>query len=263
MPAHPNVAFPGSRPDARRQLRRFVQRVLNYAKPQPSFKPLTVQDILGSQSGRGVVDQFNDLWYRSGVARQLVWRGDLIQKNPCDLWMVLDLFQKIRPTVLVETGTDRGGSASFYADMFKTLGMTATVVTVDINPKWSFDPESKNIQSIVGYSTDAPVFDKVRAAVASALARSPGPVMVMLDSDHSEENVTKELALYSELVTPGSYLIVEDTNINGHPSSPGTGPGPWEAVDAFLKTRSDFVADQDCERFLLTFFPRGWLKRVR
>jgi cephalosporin hydroxylase len=61
----------------------------------------------------------------------------------------------------------------------------------------------------------------------------------------------------------GGYLIVQDTNINGHPVLPGWGPGPWEAVDEFLKTTDAFEIDRSRERFLFTFSPNGYLKRVK
>lgn len=60
--------------------------------------------------------------------------------------MIVELFQHVKPSVLIETGTHRGGSAPFYAD-----------ITIDINPKWSFDPADKGIISIVGYSSDESV----------------------------------------------------------------------------------------------------------
>ena len=58
------------------------------------------------------------------------------------------------------------------------------------------------------------------------------------------------------------WAIRKDTNVNGHPSSPKHGPGPWEAVQRFLASNPDFERDTACERHLLTFFPSGWLKRV-
>ena len=66
--------------------------------------------------------------------------------------------------------------------------------------------------------------------------------MVTLDSDHSEENVTRELQLYCPFVTPDSYLVVEDTNVNGHPAAEDHGPGPWEAVEKFLTAHTAFPA---------------------
>jgi cephalosporin hydroxylase len=249
-------------PRLRLQARRFLQRAAAFVKPAKVFIPITIDQVLSSGEGMSLVDQFNTFYCRSGTPGELSWRGDTVSKNPCDLWMVVELFQRVRPSVVVETGTHMGGSASFYADVLRMLGIEATVITIDINPKWSFDPERKGITSIVGYSTGATVHDKASRAVAGALAQHAGPVMVMLDSDHREENVTRELELYAPFVTVGSYLIVEDTNVNGHPSSPGFGPGPWEAVEKFLSIRTDFQADRDCERFLLTFHPRGWLKRL-
>ena len=82
------------------------------------------------------------------------------------------------------------------------------------------------------------------------MLQSKDTVMVDLDSDHSKEHVLKELRLYAPLVT--EYLIVEDTNTSG----------PREAVDEFLKDNTQFIQDKSKEKFLLTFNPSGWLRRI-
>jgi cephalosporin hydroxylase len=87
-------------------------------------------------------------------------------------------------------------------------------------------------------------------------------VLVILDSDHSRDHVLEEMRMYADLVTPDSYLIVEDTNVNGHPVFPEFGPGPMEAVDAFLAERSDFIIDRSREKLLMTFNPGGYLKKA-
>ena len=85
--------------------------------------------------------------------------------------------------------------------------------------------------------------------------------MVILDSDHSCEHVLSELRLYAPLVSPGSSLVVEDTNINGHPVDPRFGAGPHEALELFLPEHPEFSRDAGCEKFYLTFNPGGFLRR--
>jgi cephalosporin hydroxylase len=244
-------------------LRGYINRVLNFIRPKPRFMPLSVNSILESQGGLDLVEKFNDLFYSSGVVGNLTWRGIPMMKNPCDLWMMLELFQLLNPRVILETGTHHGGSATFFADMMALFELPCKVITIDINPKWSFDPASKGIVSLVGYSTNPAIVKRASQEISSALTQMPGNIIVTLDSDHSKSNVLSELRLYSPFVTIGSYLIVEDTNVNGHPSLPSHGPGPWEAVEEFVKEVKDFEIDRNCERFLVTSNPNGWLRRIQ
>jgi cephalosporin hydroxylase len=88
-------------------------------------------------------------------------------------------------------------------------------------------------------------------------------VLVILDSDHSRDHVLAELRAYADLVTVGSYVVVEDTNVNGHPAYPEFGPGPMEAVDAFLAEDDRFEVDAGPGEVLHDLQPRGYLKKVR
>ena len=106
-----------------------------------------------------------------------------------------------------------------------------------------------------------PVSPEVISEIAQRVGS--GTVLVTLDSLHTKEHVLKEMNLYSRFVTPGSYLIVQDTNINGHPVYPTFGPGPMEAMEEFLKSNRDFEVDRSREKYMLTAYPSGFLKKTR
>jgi cephalosporin hydroxylase len=129
------------------------------------------------------------------------------------------------------------------------------VVTVDVDVKPG-RPEHPRISYVTGSSVDPAVVARVRDEVGSRRA------MVVLDSDHHAAHVHAEILAYSPLVHRDDYLIVEDTNVNGHPVFPDFGPGPMEAVERFLSTTDAFVVDARCERFLMTLHPRGYLRRT-
>ena len=87
-------------------------------------------------------------------------------------------------------------------------------------------------------------------------------MLVILDSDHSRDHVLDELrTLRRRGCRPARYLIVEDTNVNGHPVFPEHGPGPMEALEEFLAETEDFEIDPAREKFFLTFNPRGFLRK--
>lgn len=202
-----------------------------------------------------IVRVFHRLYYGSSSRTwsNTYWFGTQTQKCPLDLWVYQEILHEVRPAAIVETGTASGGSALFLASLCDLLG-TGEIVTVDIDDRPR--PSHPRVTYLSGSSTAPEVVSRVKELVDDR-----SPVLVILDSDHSQAHVRGELAAYAHLVTSGSYLIVEDSNINGHPVLPQFGPGPMEAIDEFLAGSSDFEIDRSREKFLLTFNPRGFLRR--
>jgi cephalosporin hydroxylase len=201
-------------------------------------------------------DGFHNYYYEQEVWKKTRWLGVEIFKLPLDLFVYQELLYELKPDVVVEAGTLYGGSAYFFATMMDQWNK-GKVVTIDIEEQPN-RPQHPRITYLLGSSTSPEIFAKVKSLIPDGAT-----VMVVLDSDHSRNHVLNELRMYHPLVSPGHYLIAEDTNVNGHPVLPGFGPGPWEAVEAFLKENSDFEADRSREKFLVTFNPRGYLRKKR
>lgn len=204
-------------------------------------------------------DQFQLLYYHVSMKtwKDTWYRGFPTYKCPTDMWVYQELIDTLRPGLVVETGTFRGGSALFIADRLETLGH-GEVVTIDVDAQPD-RPEHPRLTYLLGSSVGATVLDEVRRR----LPADGSPVLVILDSDHSQAHVAAELAAYSSIVTVGSYLVVEDTNVNGHPAARDHGPGPFEAVQDFLATDPGYEVDEHCERYYLTQNPSGYLRRIR
>ena len=89
-----------------------------------------------------------------------------------------------------------------------------------------------------------------------------GPVMVILDSDHSQQHVRRELDCYTPMVTPGSYCLVQDGVIDTLSVFRRYRPGPLPAIEDFLRTTELFELDEErCKRFVILHHPKGWLRR--
>lgn len=206
-------------------------------------------------TNENVVRAFHRMYYDSNVYRRTYWRGVETQKCPLDLWIYQEILHERRPDVIVETGTFSGGSALYLASLFDLLGR-GRVITVDIAPQPN-RPAHSRITYIEGLSSTSPE----AVTKVNAMIKGGEEVMVILDSDHSRDHVLGELRIYGKMVTPGQYLIVEDTNINGHPALREFGPGPMEALDLYLKEDDAFEIDSTREKFYMTFNPRGYLRK--
>lgn len=184
------------------------------------------------------------------------WLGVPVKKCPLDLWIYQEIIYETKPNVIVEAGTGKGGSAYFFASLLDLMG-SGRVLTIDVEDR-AGKPRHERITYLRGSSTSDETIQMVRS-----LIREGDKAMVSLDSNHTKPHVLDELRLYGGLVTVGNYLVLEDTNLNGHPVRPNCGPGPMEALGEFLKENSSFVPDLSREKFGLTFNPRGYLKRIQ
>jgi cephalosporin hydroxylase len=186
------------------------------------------------------------------------WLRVPLVKTVADIVALQEVISETRPELIVETGVYVGGSALLFASIQEMMGIAGRVIAVDmdlsfVNDRVRRDPR---IELIEGGSTDPEVLARIRDAAQGKR------VMVDLDADHRAHHVLQELRVYSPLVTPGCYLIVEDGILGGRPVRPEAAPGPSDALDAWLAENPPFEPDRWRERFLLTQNPRGYLRRM-
>ncbi len=198
---------------------------------------------------------FEELVVKTKNFGAVTWLGQPIWQNVLDLWTIQETIALVKPSLLIECGTNRGGSSMFYAQLFDLMG-DGQVITVDVERLHSLS--HPRITYLIGSSTSEEILDVMRKRVAACT----GPIMVILDSDHSEAHVRRELEHYAPLVTPGSYCLVQDGVIDTLPNFRRGRPGPLPAIKDFLKSTDDFEVDTErCERFLISHHPKGWLKK--
>ncbi len=210
---------------------------------------------------QAIIDGFHRLWFGSPHTwSSNRFLGYSIRQCPLDLWLYQELLHRERPCHVIQTGVAAGGSVLYFAHLLDMVGAAPhqLVIGIDI----ALTPEARSlthprIRLIEGSSTAPATVARVARLCAGA------PCLVVLDSEHTRGHVLQELELYERFVQPGGHLVVEDTNLNGHPVREDFGPGPREAVEQFLQRHRDFVRDDALwERNLFSFHAGGWLRRT-
>lgn len=188
------------------------------------------------------------------ILHQTTYLGVPTQKNPLDLWVYQEIIVELRPDVVIEIGNAAGGALLYLADVCDGI-RSGRVFGVDPD-RSRLSPKARNHPRTWLFTGNAVVQFQV-------VCDRIGPretALVIEDSSHTYANTLSCLRLYSQLVKPGGYYVVEDT-ICHHGLDAGPDPGPYEAVQAFLAEAPDFEADRTRESFGLTWNPGGFLRR--
>jgi cephalosporin hydroxylase len=202
------------------------------------------------------IDQFNEIDQWSLKLREkqpIYFLGLPMMQIPTDNWLMSELMSEVEPDYVVEAGTLYGGSAVFYAAMLEFINPDGKVLTVDINeeqipaeakshPLWS-----RRVKFYLGSSIAPEIHEQLKAEIGEGKR-----VFVTLDTLHAPKHVASELELYSRLVSPGSYMILQDTFYEGLP----------EVLDEFLAKHPDWerVSELD-DRFIFTKYRGGFLRK--
>lgn len=211
-----------------------------------------------------VIERFHEIAYGLGTW-QNHWLGIPAMQNPNDAWIIQEIISETKPDLIIEAGTAMGGSALVWATILREVNPSGRIITIDIvnNSKEvrKLALAREMIQFIIGSSTDPKVVSEISGEAKGKR------VLVILDSNHTRDHVLEELRSYTPLIQIGGYVVVQDSDIYGHPIyltyGEPKGPGPYEAIDAFMAENHSFEIDLSRERLLYTTNPHGYLKRVR
>jgi len=189
---------------------------------------------------------------------RVTWLGRPIWQNVTDAWLIQEAIVHDDVDFVVECGTNRGGSAFYMASIFDLMGR-GRVLTIDVETLADF--EHPRIEFLIGSSTDQAIVNTVRDRIERA---HPKHVLVVLDSDHSQSHVEREMRLYAEFLKVGEYMHVQDGCADELAIFAHARPGPLRAIERFVAHDSRFVVDEErSRRYLVSHSPKGWLRRVR
>lgn len=208
-----------------------------------------------------VAAEYHKWFYGTLTWHTTTWMGLPCWKSVSDMWNYQEILFSLKPSLVIEFGTYCGGSALFFASIVRQIGQPFKVLSVDISHKF-LDPAAG--QDDIWFVESSSVDPAVAERIQRLKIEFPGPIFAILDSDHTSDHVLAEMKLLRPLLSAGDYLIVEDSNINGHPVMPGWGAGPYEAIEAYEQEfPNDYEHDRVREnKFGWTFAPNGFLIRT-
>lgn len=231
-------------------------------------KVLTVDDI---------VYGYERLFETRAMYSAINFMGVALQQDPNDAFVIADMLWRVQPDLVIELGTSGGGSAHFFAHIMEAYNSEAKILTMDPSilkltdkkplVNWNFreirlmcphcvaakDTEIWSRGKIRFLRNDP--LDPEAVAIAEAMAANATRVVVIEDSAHKYKMVLDNIRTYGRFVTPGSYMLVQDTR-----------SGRWEpaaAVSKFLDLPegAEFRVDRRWEYLLYTQHTGGWLRR--
>lgn len=226
-------------------------------------------DIIKSASNVSDVKKlFLSIDYSLTFAPWNYWLGIKILKSPLDLMILQEIMFEKKPDTIIECGTAFGGSALYMATLMDLMSIDGKIITIDRYECQASAFHKRDIIKMNGKMTDVdsdvyqiPIHPKITFihsnCLTATIPETGTKTMVILDCDHSADHVYKELQRFSEFVTPGQYLIVEDTDAQDE-----EGGGPAAAIKRFLSENKNFKVDKSREKYGISTSLGGYLLRI-
>jgi cephalosporin hydroxylase len=204
---------------------------------------------------------YHSWYYNTRVWEQTTWMGIITHKFPMDMWNYQEILVSLQPSLLIEFGTCHGGSALFFSSVLQQIGRPYVVISVDINA--SGISEKAKADPNIRLLTMSSASPEARESIKILRENYAGPAFAILDSDHSKQHVLAEMKNLRDILVAGDYVVVEDSNVNGHPVLKSFGPGPYEAVEEYFRLfPHDYEHDFEREgKFGVSAAPNGFLRR--
>jgi cephalosporin hydroxylase len=201
-------------------------------------------------------EMFFDINTISEGHHKVTYRGIKTIKCPFDYVIYQMLLFDVKPDLIIEIGTNHGGAALYMANMLDIIG-EGEIHTIDIK-EYEINDLVKNHPRIKRFLGGYENYDL-------NLAKGFNRVMVIDDGSHTYDDVMSALGIFKDIVSVGSYFIVEDGALDKIGLGPQYGGGPNKAIFEFLDDNPNYVIDKNLCNFFgtnATFNTNGYLKKI-
>ena len=184
------------------------------------------------------------------------YKGISAIKCPFDYILYQMIIFEVKPELIIEIGTNKGGSTLYLADLLE-INRKGHIHTIDV-------PSNKEDELLHKHPRIS-VFKSGFINYDIKSLKEYAPIIVIEDGSHIYEDSLTALQLFAPYVTKNSYYIVEDGIVNELGREKEFNGGPQKAIRNFLKKNSNFIIDRKwCDFFghNATFNINGYLKRV-
>ena len=186
------------------------------------------------------------------------YKGIACLKDPIDLAIFTKLVWDLRPGTLIEIGSNRGGSALWFADQLSAVGLKCPVLSIDLQPPDIADPR---IEFLAGDA--ARLGECLSQFRLTPLAH---PWLVVEDSAHLFSVTKAAIRFFADTMRTGDVLVVEDGVIDDLGLTVSYDGGPNRAVAEFIAADPGTfrVTKEYCDMFgtNATYNPNGYLVRL-
>lgn len=186
----------------------------------------------------------------------MTYRGFPIRKCPFDYVIYQMIIFEVKPDLIIEIGTDKGGATLYLADLLDVLG-NGIIHTIDIK-----DELGETIKKHKRIKTFHEGWQKYNLQNLDDFEK----ILIIEDSTHYYKDTLDILNLFSKRINVGSYFIIEDGIIDKLGLKNTYFGGPVKAINEFLKQNDDYIIDKKwCDFFgtNATFNINGYLKRIK
>mmetsp|Transcript_20488 Transcript_20488/g.35217 ORF Transcript_20488/g.35217 Transcript_20488/m.35217 type:complete len:364 (-) Transcript_20488:592-1683(-) len=222
------------------------------------------------------MDAVSMAWYKyyndRGLYKRTMWAGAQSLQPPLDAWILQEIVFEVKPDLIIEIGTFTGGSAVFFSHMMEIYNTNARILTFDIRdvyqnylsetrgpcPKCIAANETSLWKRVDFVQGDANTPEN--RALCRDRASKAKTVLVNIDGQHLYEDIKRDIENFHDFVTPGSYMIVQDTHLTRLYDHK---PYAHKACEEFIATHPDWYMDRDREYLVISAHPMGFLKRLK
>lgn len=184
------------------------------------------------------------------------YRGVEYVKCPFDYVIYQMILFEQQPDLVIEIGSNKGGGALYIADLMDIIGK-GTVHTIDITDK---------VEQIVKDHKRIKCFFNGYENYDIGQTKKYEKIMIIEDASHYYIDSYNCLKKFGDIVSKGSYYIVEDGIVNKLKLKKAYNGGPQRAIKEYMKSSDNYIIDKKwCDFFgkNATFNVNGYLLKQK